>query len=125
MTAYSEQNNIEVHLDYACELYEFKQNQKAIIALARSLDTGVSGSADGAREAKREMWRGGEQGLAQDYDYVMYGKVSWFRVCMSLEDWRGCTQRLSDFGGCPSDNAPNLPVETGNSRSVLHGGRET
>lgn len=76
MTGYAQNEAIEVHLDYACELYQFKTGAKAHIALARSLDTGVSGSADGGREAKREMWRGGEQGLAEDYDYVMYGKVS-------------------------------------------------
>ncbi|KAI5454432.1 DNA-directed RNA polymerases I, II, and III subunit RPABC3 [Naganishia albida] len=96
MTGYAQNEAIEVHLDYACELYQFKTGAKAHIALARSLDTGVSGSADGGREAKREMWRGGEQGLAEDYDYVMYGKIYKFD-----ESRKGDSQTTAylSFGG--------------------------
>jgi DNA-directed RNA polymerase I, II, and III subunit RPABC3 len=69
---------MEVTLDYASELIDFAKGNHIVICLARSLQLDPTSlmSDSGAKEAKREMWRGGEQGLAQEYDYVMYGKVS-------------------------------------------------
>jgi hypothetical protein len=31
---------------------------------------------DAPKKVKRELWRSEDQGLAADYEYVMYGKVS-------------------------------------------------
>jgi DNA-directed RNA polymerase I, II, and III subunit RPABC3 len=33
---------------------------------------------DAPKKVKRELWRSEDQGLAADYEYVMYGKVSFF-----------------------------------------------
>ena len=35
---------------------------------------------DAPKKVKRELWRSEDQGLAADYEYVMYGKVSFFFV---------------------------------------------
>ena len=73
-------------LDIANELYPLAASETFALAVARSLvpdeqDTGsVDGDADGdgaaPKKVKRELWRSGDQGLASDYEYVMYGKVS-------------------------------------------------
>lgn len=74
-------------LDIANELYPLEQSETFTLTLARSLvpseletldsradgDEGEEGSE--VRRVKRELWRSHEQGLAEDYDYVMYGKV--------------------------------------------------
>jgi hypothetical protein len=36
---------------------------------------------DAPKKVKRELWRSEDQGLAADYEYVMYGKVSYFLRC--------------------------------------------
>jgi DNA-directed RNA polymerase I, II, and III subunit RPABC3 len=33
---------------------------------------------DAPKKVKRELWRSEDQGLAADYEYVMYGKVGYF-----------------------------------------------
>lgn len=38
-------------------------------------DDGEEGG-DAPKKVKRELWRSEDQGLAADYEYVMYGKVS-------------------------------------------------
>lgn len=45
---------------------------------------------------KREMWRGGDEGLAADFDYVMYGKVS--EGCLAAEMTRGRGKARSGRG---------------------------
>jgi DNA-directed RNA polymerases I, II, and III subunit RPABC3 len=80
ITAESEALNVNITLDLANELIQFKPKEKFSLALARSLnpesDAEVArGGGDKSSEVKREMWRGGEQGLAEEYDYVMHGKV--------------------------------------------------
>lgn len=81
---------MHITLDYANELISLSPKDKITVCLAKTLDTksgGSNGNDDQAMavdgqpgvdsgRAKREMWRGGEQGLAEGYDYVMYGKVS-------------------------------------------------
>lgn len=68
---------MELTLDYANELIHFAPRDKFSLVLSRTLSTdpdAVEAIKDG--ETRREMWRGGDQGLAEDFDYVMYGKVS-------------------------------------------------
>lgn len=89
---------MHITLDIADELYPLAKHEQFTLALARSLvpeeDAAVAaaggaggdddmadnnGDASGAgagKKVKRELWRSGDQGLAADYDYVMYGKVS-------------------------------------------------
>ena len=39
---------------------------------------------DAPKKVKRELWRSEDQGLAADYEYVMYGKVSFFSLLIGL-----------------------------------------
>jgi len=45
---------------------------------------------------KRELWRGGDQGLAADYDYVLYGKSYKFDDSLKGENQ---TTAYFSFGG--------------------------
>ncbi|KAJ9095672.1 hypothetical protein QFC21_005544 [Naganishia friedmannii] len=76
LTSFCQSKTMEVTLDYASELINFAKADRIVICLARSLQLDPTSlmTDGGAKEGKREMWRGGEQGLAQEYDYVMYGK---------------------------------------------------
>ena len=89
---------MHISLDLANELYPLQAGESFTLALARSLvpeqdaadalAAGAAGSQDqddiGAmngdgvapKPVRRELWRSGDQGLAADYDYVMFGKVS-------------------------------------------------
>ena len=72
-------------LDIANELYPLQSAETFTLAVARSLlpedldpdGDGIDGDGDGhaPRRVKRELWRSEDQGLAADYEYVMYGKV--------------------------------------------------
>ncbi len=79
---------MSVTLDIANELYPVSTSETFTLAVARSLIPeeldadgdamdGLNGNGDGdaPRRVKRELWRTGDQGLAADYEYVMYGKV--------------------------------------------------
>ncbi|KAJ9111454.1 hypothetical protein QFC19_001223 [Naganishia cerealis] len=83
---------MEVTLDYASELISFRRSEKISICLARSLQSDpISSLSDGAKEGKREMWRGGEQGLAEEFDYVMYGKTNFgLRLAYGTRDAISC-----------------------------------
>ena len=89
MTSNPTQRDLTVTLDYANEFIQFKPQEYFTMTLATSLhedgdDEEVSGAANGSggadevnkKVAKREMWRGGDEGLAEQYEYVMHGKVS-------------------------------------------------
>lgn len=91
MTTLPTQRSLTLTLDFANELVQFRPTEHFTLTLAKSLhddpagDDLASGQAiaadgelddSGKRVAKREMWRGGDEGLAADYEYVMYGKVS-------------------------------------------------
>jgi DNA-directed RNA polymerase I, II, and III subunit RPABC3 len=39
------------------------------------LDVNGDQDEDAPKKVKRELWRSEDQGLAADYEYVMYGKV--------------------------------------------------
>lgn len=90
MTSNPTQRDLTMTLDYANEFIQFKPQEYFTMTLATSLhedgdDEEITGGPAGAtggpeeaskKVAKREMWRGGEEGLAEQYEYVMHGKVS-------------------------------------------------
>lgn len=61
------------------------------MTLARSLERDWTGEGETSGVGKREMWRGGDEGLAADFDYVMFGKVSFVG-----EFWLGKAASLGD-----------------------------
>ena len=75
---------MDLTLDYNIELFPLQDGQSFALALASSLSRipqGVAGAADD-EEKDRDVWRPdakGRRGLDDDYEYVMYGKVSTFR----------------------------------------------
>lgn len=83
-------HNLSTHLtlDIANELYPLASHETFTLAIARSLvpeeleaaqaDGEDGDGGEGSRRVKRELWRSEDQGLAADYEYVMYGKV---RLC--------------------------------------------
>ncbi|KAI0936227.1 hypothetical protein AcV5_004418 [Taiwanofungus camphoratus] len=80
--AHSKNYDMDLTLDYNVELYPLQKDQSFALALASSLARGPPGAAGGAAdedEKDRDVWRPdgkGRRGLEEDYDYVMYGKVS-------------------------------------------------
>ncbi len=71
---------MELTLDYNVELFPLQKDQSFALALASSLSRvpqGASGAADD-EEKDRDVWRPDikRRGLDDDYEYVMYGKVS-------------------------------------------------
>jgi len=82
--ATSHNTNSELTLDIAPELYALAPEETFTLALAKSLvqeELDVNGEEedeDAPKKVKRELWRSEDQGLAADYEYVMYGKVSFF-----------------------------------------------
>jgi hypothetical protein len=75
---------IEITLDYASELIAFHKNEVIRVTLARSLERDWTGE-ETSGAGKREMWRGGDEGLAADFDYVMFGKVSGRKI--GIDSW--------------------------------------
>jgi DNA-directed RNA polymerase I, II, and III subunit RPABC3 len=88
ITATSHNTNSELTLDIAPELYALAPEETFTLALAKSLvqeELDVNGEdedEDAPKKVKRELWRSEDQGLAADYEYVMYGKVSFFSCMM-------------------------------------------
>ncbi|GFZ48744.1 hypothetical protein JCM24511_06493 [Saitozyma sp. JCM 24511] len=84
ITARSHNLSMQLTLDIANELYPLTSGETFTLALARSLSPeeelaangDEEGSEAGGKRVKKEMWRSEDQGLAADYEYVMYGKVS-------------------------------------------------
>ena len=81
--AHSKNYDMDLTLDYNLELFPLQNGESFALALASSLDReGVpSMVTDGEEEADkdRHKWRPdgkGKHGLEEDYEYVMYGKVS-------------------------------------------------
>ncbi|KAI0932321.1 hypothetical protein AcW2_000987 [Taiwanofungus camphoratus] len=80
--AHSKNYDMDLTLDYNVELYPLQKDQSFALALASSLAWGPPGAAGGAADEDdkdRDVWRPdgkGRRGLEEDYDYVMYGKVS-------------------------------------------------
>ncbi|KAK4685940.1 DNA-directed RNA polymerases I, II, and III subunit RPABC3, partial [Tremellales sp. Uapishka_1] len=106
ITATSLSLNMSLTLDIAVELYPLQAAEKFSLAIARSLvpeelseaqnGDGESENGDGVKKIKRELWRGGDMGLAGDYDYVMHGKV--YKFDDSAQGENQTTAYLS-FGG--------------------------
>ncbi|OWZ35965.1 DNA-directed RNA polymerase I, II, and III subunit RPABC3 [Cryptococcus neoformans c45] len=108
ITATSHSLSMSLTLDIANELYPVEQSETFTLTLARSLvpselealdnnaggDEGEDGSE--VRRVKRELWRSNEQGLAEDYDYVMYGKIYKFDDSVQGE---AQTTAYFSFGG--------------------------
>ncbi|ORX40568.1 DNA-directed RNA polymerases i, ii, and iii 17.1 kda polypeptide [Kockovaella imperatae] len=82
-------HNLSMHLtlDIASELYPLSENETITLAVARSLVPD---------EVKRELWRSGDQGLAADFEYVMFGKI--YKFDDSLQGENQTTAYFS-FGG--------------------------
>jgi DNA-directed RNA polymerases I, II, and III subunit RPABC3 len=84
--AHSKNYDMDLTLDFNFELFPLQNEQSFALALASSLVRGgaaTTGSGgDGAEDAEdkdRHVWRPNgtsRPGLEDDYDYVMYGKVS-------------------------------------------------
>lgn len=75
---------MKLTLDFNAELYPLEEGESFSLVLASSL-SGVAGpageTADGGEvdEKERDIWRPdgkGRKGLEEEYEYVMYGKVS-------------------------------------------------
>ncbi|WWD19630.1 hypothetical protein CI109_104092 [Kwoniella shandongensis] len=82
ITAPSHNLNMSLTLDIANELYPLTVDETFTLALARSLipeeleaANGDEDGEEGVKKIKKELWRSDDQGLAKDYDYVMYGKI--------------------------------------------------
>lgn len=74
---------MDLTLDYNVELFPLQNDQSFALALASSLDREgappTAADADEEGDKDRHKWRPdgkGRHGLEDDYDYVMYGKVS-------------------------------------------------
>ena len=73
-------------LDINMDLFPLGPGDRITVLLASTLHgaddsaakkTGADGeTGEDEVEDRREAWRGGDEGLAADYDYVTYGKVS-------------------------------------------------
>ena len=76
INARSENYEMELTLDLNNELYPLDIGEKFSLVLATSLSltTAVGNDTSGAQESWREKV-GGVRTLADDYEYVMYGKV--------------------------------------------------
>ncbi|KAI8803676.1 RNA polymerase [Cladochytrium replicatum] len=70
ITATSDSIEMEMTLDFNNEIYPMVPGDKLTVVLARSL------SVDGSASDPNMVWRDmGKQSLANDFEYVMYGKV--------------------------------------------------
>lgn len=80
IVATSREMNMHLTLDIASELYPLAAGDVFSLAIVRNLkpeeaDIDDEQDADAPKKIKRELWRADDQGLANDYDYVCYGKV--------------------------------------------------
>lgn len=86
IVATSRELGMHLTLDIASELYPVAEGEAFALAVVRSLqpdqdarDAQENENADaddeGNRKVRRELWRAADQGLANDYDYVMHGKI--------------------------------------------------
>ena len=79
---------MDLSLDVATDIYPISPSQSFSLQLVSTLhpSSGEDGAATSTTAANgKEVWRDGAGGLAEDWDYVMYGKVSG-RV--AGDDWR-------------------------------------
>ena len=77
--ARSKNHDMDMTLDYNVELFPLQEGQSVAMALASSLMPSGRGDAVEGEDKDRHVWRPdgkGVKGLEEEYDYVMYGKVS-------------------------------------------------
>lgn len=84
--AHSKNYDMDLTLDYNVELCPLQSDDSFPLALASSLARGppVANPTGEEEEKDRDVWRPdgkGTRGLEEDYDYVMYGRVSDHGVC--------------------------------------------
>lgn len=92
---------MELTLDVANELYPLRVDDHFSLLLARNLKPDEIEADDEeqdgeTRKIKRELWRADDQGLANDYDYVMYGKIYKFDDSQKGDNM---TTAYMSFGG--------------------------
>lgn len=67
--------DMNLSLDIAVDIYPVNIAQNLTLQIASTLGMGT-GDAEGAADGDRDAWRmPGSAGLADEFDYVMYGKV--------------------------------------------------
>ncbi|KAJ3225702.1 DNA-directed RNA polymerases I, II, and III subunit RPABC3 [Chytriomyces hyalinus] len=78
LNATSEAADTEIILDINTEIYPIKISDKFTLTLATSLSLDAVAAAPSTTASKKETWRdtsSSGKSLADDYEYVMYGKV--------------------------------------------------
>ncbi|CED84186.1 dna-directed rna polymerases and iii kda polypeptide [Phaffia rhodozyma] len=93
--------SMNLTLDINSEVFPLSVGDRIMLLLSSTLFPDEADKAedetDGqAGESKREAWRGGEEGLAADFDYVTYGKIYKFEDVAGPE--KDATVYIS-FGG--------------------------
>lgn len=104
INAKSSDLGMELTLDVANELYPLSVEDHFSLLLARNLkpDEAEADAADDedndgeTRKIKRELWRADDQGIANDYDYVMFGKIYKFDDSQKGDNM---TTAYMSFGG--------------------------
>jgi hypothetical protein len=79
----------------------------------------MNGDGVAPKPVRRELWRSGDQGLAADYDYVMFGKVSLHAIGMQ---WMSARRQktVRSAGGNSVRGMQALRPWAAVSRSRLH-----
>jgi DNA-directed RNA polymerase I, II, and III subunit RPABC3 len=98
--AHSKNYDMELQLDYNIELFPLRTGQEIAMALATSLARGPSAPGD-EDDKDKDVWRPdgkGRRGLEEDYDYVMYGKVSLF-TSWAVPLVFSCARQVYKFDG--------------------------
>ncbi|KAJ3408899.1 hypothetical protein CcCBS67573_g07560 [Chytriomyces confervae] len=77
INATSEAADTEIILDINTEIYPIKISDKFTLTLATSLSLDAVAATSASTASKKETWRDTSSGksLADEYEYVMYGKV--------------------------------------------------
>ncbi|CAH7689611.1 RNA polymerase, partial [Phakopsora pachyrhizi] len=73
LSAISSNHQMDLTLDFHLELYPLKVGDSFSLALSSSLTP--EGEKDGGAEAQSWRLDDGKGGLADEYEYVMYGKL--------------------------------------------------
>merc|ERR1711879_855153 len=86
-------DNVDLSLDINIELYKLERGDKFQMVLTRNLD-----KSGAPTDSQMEFDQSGRPSLADDYEYVMYGKV--FKVQQSKEKSKQeLFEVLASFGG--------------------------
>lgn len=80
---------MDLSLDVATDIYPMKSSQSFSFQLVSTLHPGGAANEDGdnlTNSTGKEVWRDGAGGIAEEWSYVMYGKVSWTLVLMLISN---------------------------------------